>query len=92
MLWAGVFDLLNENVQDISNNVGSTSDIDQTRKEKMLSIEWIGQTTASLCWIISVFVYESDVNLWSNGDWLQLAAASSWMLSNIASVVMIRKN
>ena len=87
-----MFDLLNENGQDISNNVGSTSDIDQTRKEKMLSIEWIGQTTASLCWIISVFVYESDVNLWSNGDWLQLAAASSWMLSNIASVVMIRKN
>ena len=35
----------------------------------------------------SVFVYESNVSLWGNGDWLQLAAASSWMLSNIASAI-----
>ena len=55
--------------------------------EKMLSFEWLGQTLASLCWIISVFVYESNVSLWGKGDWLQLAAASSWMLSNIASAI-----
>ena len=54
----------------------------------MKSLEWLGQTIASLCWIISVFVYGySDGNglQMSNADWLQLAAASSWMVSNIAS-------
>ena len=57
--------------------------------EKMMSLEWIGQTLASLCWIISVFVYESNVSLLGTGDWLQLAAASSWMVSNLASAVKI---
>ena len=42
----------------------------ETRVSKMLSFEWIGQTLASLCWIISVFVY----GLNSTGDWLQLMA------------------
>ena len=54
-----------------------------------MSLEWIGQTLASLCWIISVFVYESNVSLLGTGDWLQLAAASSWMVSNLASAVKI---
>lgn len=58
----------------------------ETRVSKMMSFEWIGQTLASLCWIISVFVY----GLNSTGDWLQLMAASSWMLSNIASIIVIR--
>ena len=31
----------------------------ETRINKMMSFEWIGQTLASLCWIISVFVSES---------------------------------
>ena len=83
MLWSGVFNLLTEN-DDSKNDVSAAP---SPRISKMLSFEWLGQTLASMCWIISVFVYESDVNLWSNGDWLQLAAASSWMLSNIASVV-----
>ena len=39
----------------------------RTRLEKMLSIEWLGQTLASLCWIISVFTY----GIASTGDWLQ---------------------
>jgi len=56
--------------------------------EKISSFEWIGQTLASLCWIISVFVYE-NVSLWSTGDWLQLAAASSWMVSNLASAIKV---
>ena len=58
----------------------------ETRVSKMMSFEWIGQTLASLCWIISVFVY----GISSTGDWLQLMAASSWMLSNIASIIVIK--
>ncbi|OIR20872.1 MAG: hypothetical protein BD935_04140 [Marine Group III euryarchaeote CG-Epi1] len=58
----------------------------ETRVSKMMSFEWIGQTLASLCWIISVFVY----GISSTGDWLQLMAASSWMLSNIASIFVIK--
>ena len=50
--------------------------------QKMISISWLGQTLASLCWIISVFVY----GISGTGDWLQLGAASCWMVSNIASV------
>ena len=52
----------------------------------MMSFEWIGQTLASLCWIISVFIY----GISSTGDWLQLMAASSWMLSNVASIIVIK--
>ena len=75
MLWPGVFDVLSE----------------PTRMEKMLSLEWLGQTIASACWIVSVFVY-SDGGLPGNaGDWLQLAAASSWMTANIASVFSIKR-
>ena len=60
----------------------------ETRISKMMSFEWIGQTLASLCWIISVFVY----GISSTGDWLQLMAASSWMLSNIASIIVIKES
>ena len=60
----------------------------ETRVSKMMSFEWIGQTLASLCWIISVFVY----GISSTGDWLQLMAASSWMLSNIASIIIIKES
>ena len=55
----------------------------ETRMSKALSLEWLGQTLASLCWIISVFVYGIE----GTGDWLQLGAASCWMLSNIATIV-----
>lgn len=54
-----------------------------SRTSTMLSFEWLGQTAASLCWIISVFVY----GLSSTGDWLQLGAASCWMVANLATVV-----
>jgi len=60
----------------------------ETRLSKMMSFEWIGQTLASLCWMISVFVY----GITSTGDWLQLMAASSWMLSNIASMLIIKES
>ena len=88
MLWPGVFNLLTEN--DDSNNAEVGGMSTSPRISKMMSFEWLGQTLASMCWIVSVFVYETDVNLWSNGDWLQLAAASSWMMSNIASVVNMK--
>ncbi len=60
----------------------------ETRLSKALSLEWLGQTLASLCWIISVFVY----GISGAGDWLQLGAASCWMLSNIATIVAIKPN
>lgn len=47
-----------------------------------LKIEWLGQMAASLCWIISVFAY----GISSTGDWLQLCAASAWLLANLASL------
>ena len=49
---------------------------------KVLRIEWLGQTVASLCWIASVFVY----GISSAGDWLQLCAASAWFIANVAAV------
>ena len=70
------------------DNVSISSSINQTRLAKMLSFEWLGQTLASLCWIISVFSY----GISSTGDWLQLMAASSWMISNIASVILIKES
>jgi len=84
LLWPGVLNLLN-NDED-SNNTASQSNTSQTRMGKMMSIEWLGQTIASGSWIVSVFVY----GLTSTGDYLQLVAASSWMLSNIASVISIK--
>ena len=60
----------------------------ETRMSKALSLEWLGQTLASLCWIISVFVYGIE----GTGDWLQLGAASCWMMSNIATIVAIKAN
>lgn len=51
--------------------------------ERMMRVEWLGQTFASLCWICSVFVY----GITSAGDWLQLLAASAWLVANIAAIV-----
>ena len=50
---------------------------------RMRGLEWLGQTVASLCWIVSVFLYGIE----SVADVLQLAAASSWMVANVASLV-----
>lgn len=47
-----------------------------------LPIEWSAQMIASICWIASVVAY----GLSSTGDWLQLCAASAWLLANIASL------
>ena len=72
-----------------SNNIKRTETTTQsnnTRNSKMMSLEWLGQTVASGAWIVSVFVY----GLASTGDYLQLVAASSWMLSNVAAVISIK--
>ncbi len=50
--------------------------------EHALRIEWLGQTVASLCWFCSVMAY----GISSTGDWLQLFAASAWMVANIAAL------
>jgi len=50
--------------------------------KKTLSIGWLGQTIASLCWIGSVLTY----GIKSSGDWLQLFAAASWLLANISTI------
>ena len=53
-----------------------------SRKATFLSIEWLGQTVASVFWLISMLVYGVS----SSGDWLQLLAASAWLLANVASI------
>ena len=50
--------------------------------KKAMSIEWLGQTIASLSWIASVFTY----GISSTGDGLQLVAASAWLVANIAAL------
>lgn len=45
-------------------------------------IEWLGQMAASIFWIASVFTY----GLTAPGDWLQLFAASAWLVANLASL------
>ena len=69
---------------DIQEVKGFETVPEQTRLSKMMRMEWIGQTLASLFWIVSVFAYGGPEGF---GDWLQLMAASSWMLSNIASIM-----
>lgn len=86
MLRTGMFDMLIENEIQVSNNVDLRSSSSESRLEKILTIEWLGQTTASICWITSVFTY----GISSNGDWLQLLAASSWFLANISTVWRIQ--
>ena len=80
--------MLNKNNQPSTNIIDLENEITITRLEKISSIEWLGQMVASLCWIISVFSY----GISTNGDWLQLVAASSWMASNIASIIAIKND
>ena len=80
--------MLNKNNQPSTNRIDLENEITITRLEKISSIEWLGQMVASLCWIISVFSY----GISTNGDWLQLVAASSWMASNIASIIAIKND
>ncbi|MYA28371.1 MAG: hypothetical protein F4090_01850 [Nitrospira sp. SB0672_bin_25] len=54
----------------------------RSRLARALRVEWLGQTAASVCWIASMLT--SGIS--SSGDWLQLFAASAWLLANIASI------
>ena len=60
----------------------------KSRWSRLLRVEWLGQTVASLCWIASVFTY----GISSVGDWLQLCAATAWLVANIAAVVTSEVN
>ena len=77
--------MLSENANPDLSDIASRPGTDQTRMRKMMSVGWIGQTVASLCWIVSVFAY----GITTTGDWLQLCAASSWMISNIAGIASL---
>ena len=50
--------------------------------KRALRVEWLGQTIASVSWIASVFTY----GISSTGDWLQLLAASAWLVANLAAL------
>lgn len=70
----------------MSQNIATPSNVPAPRTrpawlDKVLRVEWIGQTVASLCWIVSVFVYEIS----GPGDVLQLCAASAWLVANLAA-------
>ena len=65
-------------------NIEIPSKTSPTRIEKMMSVGWFGQVL-SMFWILSVFSY----GITTSGDWLQLLAASSWMMSNIAAIISI---
>ena len=59
------------------------SGVMRRRLARARSIKWLGQTTASVCWIGSMLIS----GIGSSGDWLQLCAASAWLVANIATIV-----
>ena len=61
---------------------GIASGAGRSRLARALRVKWLGQTAASVCWIGSMLTY----GISSSGDWLQLFAASAWLLANIASI------
>ena len=74
-----------------TNNAAPKQGASAARKIRLaraLNVEWLGQTVASLCWIASVFSYEIS----ATGDWLQLCAASAWLLANMASIVTVESD
>ena len=81
--------MLNENSRSGPNGEVLPEAKVNIARSKLLRIDWLGQTLASFCWIVSVFVYGyagSDGLQLSTGDWLQLAAASSWFIANMAAL------
>ena len=81
--------MLNENSRSSPNGDVLAEAKGYKSRSKFLRIDWLGQTLASFCWIVSVFVYgyaSGDGLQLSTGDWLQLAAASSWFIANMASL------
>ena len=81
--------MLNENSSSSSNGDVLPEAKVNIARSKFLRIDWLGQTLASFCWIVSVFVYgyaSGDGLKLSTGDFLQLAAASSWFIANMAAL------
>ena len=83
--------MLNENSRSSPNGEVLPEAKVNIARSKFLRIDWLGQTLASFCWIVSVFVNDGlnssgeGLQL-STGDWLQLAAASSWFIANMAAL------
>ena len=71
----------------VGGNDSEATALPRSRVERALRIERLGQTAASVCWIGSVFIY----GISSVGDWLQLCAASAWLLANIAAVAATKE-
>lgn len=69
--------MLNDKVDTFVTSVAGSAWV-----ARMLQVERLGQTAASVCWIASMLTY----GISSSGDWLQLFAASAWLLANIASI------
>lgn len=69
--------MLTQSEGDIAQSQEGTSLLKRATR-----IEWLGQTVASLSWIVSVFTY----GISETGDWLQLLAASAWLVANVASL------
>ena len=65
-----------------AKNTMVDSKVRPTLLKRAFRLEWLGQTMASLAWIVSVFTY----GISSAGDWLQLLAASAWLVANMASL------
>ena len=57
--------------------------VGRRRLAKVWSLPWLGQTAASVCWISSMLAS----GIGSPGDWLQVCAASAWLVANIAALV-----
>ena len=60
----------------------------ESRWDRALRIEWLGQMLASLSWVVSVFTY----GISSTGDVLQLCAALAWMVANLAALMRTPDN
>ena len=70
------------NATSPASRKGIVSGAGRGRLARALRVEWLGQTAASVCWIVSMLTY----GISSSGDWLQLLAASAWLLANIATI------
>jgi len=70
--------------EQATNVTATTPTRRRSRLERAMRAEWLGQMAASVFWVTSVFVY----GISSTGDWLQLAAASAWMVANLAALAI----
>lgn len=69
--------MLSTNLESSSNSRHRSN-----RLARAFRLDWLGQAIASLCWIGSVMAY----GISSVGDGLQLAAASAWLVANLAAI------